>query len=267
MPGDSPNQLYVDSRAALLDVLDALGEHADHVVLVGAQAIYLRCEATSLAIAPFTKDADLALIPPLGTEPALEDAMRAAGLEQRGNEPGIWVREGAEVDLLVPSALAGPEGRRGARLEGHSPTAARKVAGLEGAAIDADRIRIVALTPDDHRSALIRVAGPAALLVAKVHKVAEKPPSPALNKDAYDIFRLLVATRTDELARRIRKLRADPLTKAVTVAALDDLERLFGVPTAPGSLMAAAAEAGIGQPDLVAASVSALASDLLQAIA
>src|ERR1035437_3747840 len=111
MLGESPNELYANSRAALLDVIDALGEHADHVVLVGAQAIYLRCGQLRLAIAPFTKDADVALIPPLGTEPALEDAMRSAGLEQRENQPGIWVREGVEVDLLVPSGLANPEGR------------------------------------------------------------------------------------------------------------------------------------------------------------
>jgi hypothetical protein len=266
MLGGSPNPLYVESRAALLDVLEALGPHADHVVLVGAQAVYLRCDAISLAIAPFTKDADIALIPPLGTEPALEDAMRAAGLEQRGDEPGIWVREGAEVDLLVPTGLADPAGRRGARLDGHSPTAARKVMGLEGAAVDADPMRISALAPGDRRSAVIRVAGPAALLVAKVHKVAEKSPSPALRKDAYDVYRLLVATETDELARRVVKLRASPLSAAVTDIALTHLARLFGELASPGSLMAGAAEEGVGNPANVAASVSALTADLLDAL-
>ena len=266
MLGGSPNPLYVASRAALLDVLEALGVHANRVVLVGAQAVYLRCDAMSLAIAPFTKDADLALIPPPGTEPALEDAMRAAGLEQRGDEPGIWVREGAEVDLLVPTGLADPAGRRGARLEGHSSTAARKVLGLEGAAVDADPMRIPALAPSDARSAVIRVAGPAALLVAKVHKVTEKPPSPALRKDAYDIYRLLVATDTEELVRRVRMLRSNPLSADVTATALAQLARLFGEASSPGSLMAGAAEEGVGNPANVAASVSALAADLLDAL-
>jgi hypothetical protein len=267
MPGDSPNQLWVDSRTALLDVLDALGENAGRVVLVGAQAIYLRCDQTSLAIAPFTKDADIALIPPLGTEPALEAAMRAAGLELRAGQHGIWVREGAEVDLLVPDALAPAEGKRGARLEGHDPRAARKVVGLEGAAVDSDPMRITGLAPGDDRTAVIRVAGPAALLVAKVHKVAEKESSAALNKDAHDIYRLLVATDTDEVARRVRRLLDHPLTGEITAKALDDLQRLFGDPTSAGSVMAGAAEAGVGNPANVMASVSALADDLLRAVA
>lgn len=266
MLGGSPNPLYVASRAALLDVLEALGANASRVVLVGAQAVYLRCDAISLAIAPFTKDADIALIPPLGSEPALEDAMRAAGLDQRGDEPGIWVREGAEVDLLVPTGLADPAGRRGARLDGHSSTAARKVIGLEGAAVDADPMRISALAPGDGRSAVIRVAGPAALLVAKVHKVAEKSPSPALRKDAYDVYRLLVATETDELARRVQMLQANPLSADVTAKALAQLERLFGASTSSGSQMAGAAEEGVGNPATVAASVSALTADLLDAL-
>lgn len=267
MLGESPNALYVESRAALLDVLSELGEHADHVVLVGAQAVYLRCGPMTLALPPFTKDADLALIPPLGTEPALEAAMRAAGLEQRGSEPGIWVRDGAEVDLLVPSALADAKGRRGARLEGHSPTAARKVPGLEGAAIDFDLMPISALAVGDHRSAVIRVAGPAALLVAKLYKVAEKEPSAALNKDAHDIYRLLVAIETDELARRMKRLRDNELTADVTASALESLSRLFGEPTSAGSMMAGAAEAGVGNPATVVASVSLLANDLLRALA
>ncbi len=266
MPGESPNQLWVDSRTALLDVLEALGDHAERVVLVGAQAIYLRCEDSALSIAPFTKDADIALIPPLGTEPALEAAMRAAGLELRAGQHGIWVREGAEVDLLVPDALAPPEGKRGARLMGHDPRAARKVVGLEGAAVDWDLMQITGLAPGDRRTASIRVAGPAALLVAKVYKIAEKGASPALNKDAHDVYRLLVATDTGDLARRVRMLLDDPVTGRITETAIGNLRRLFGDPFAPGSLMAGAAEAGVGNPANVQASLSALANDLLQEV-
>ena len=49
------------------------------------------------------------------------------------------------------------------------------------------------------RSAIINVAGPAALLVAKLHKIGERVGSPdRLNdKDAHDAYRLLVATDTD----------------------------------------------------------------------
>lgn len=262
----APNPLFVESRAALLDVLDALGEHADRVVLVGAQAIYLWTGAVTTAVAPFTKDADVALIPPVGPDPALEDAMRAARLQQRGNEPGIWIREGAQVDLLVPEALAASKGRRSVRLDGHSPTAARWVKGLEGAAVDNDEIQIAALAADDSRTRRIRVAGPGALLVSKLHKIAERAPSPALNKDAHDVYRLLRAVDTNDLALRVRRLLDDPLTAPVTQEAMGHLRDLFGEADAPGAAMAGANEEGIGDPANVAASVAALASDLLEAI-
>src|SRR4051812_31305452 len=105
MLGDAPNELYVASRTALLDVLEELGPHAEQCVLVGAQAIYLRCDQLPVAIAPFTKDADIAVVPPIGASPALEEAMARAGLHQ-ARDPGIWLREAAQVDLLVPDSLA-----------------------------------------------------------------------------------------------------------------------------------------------------------------
>lgn len=58
MPGD--DDILVSARAALLDALDALGLHAGNIVVIGAQAIYLRTGDLDLALAPFTKDADLA---------------------------------------------------------------------------------------------------------------------------------------------------------------------------------------------------------------
>lgn len=41
MPGERDPE-YVDARRILLDALEALGSHRKAVVLVGAQAIYLR---------------------------------------------------------------------------------------------------------------------------------------------------------------------------------------------------------------------------------
>ncbi len=54
---------YVLARRALLDAADALSEHLDAVVLVGAQAIYLQTGAAELAIAEYTTDADLSIQP------------------------------------------------------------------------------------------------------------------------------------------------------------------------------------------------------------
>lgn len=66
MPGDVPDPVLVEARRALLDALEALRGHLDHIVLVGAQAVYLHTDDVTLGVALFTKDADVALIPPLG---------------------------------------------------------------------------------------------------------------------------------------------------------------------------------------------------------
>lgn len=73
-------ELYVIARRVLLDALDALGAHRDAVVLVGAQAVYLRVGEADLAVAPFTTDGDLAIEPALlGDIPPLEKALMNAG--------------------------------------------------------------------------------------------------------------------------------------------------------------------------------------------
>jgi hypothetical protein len=94
---------------------------------------------------------------------------------------------------VVPEALAGP-GTRGARLGPHGKRAARRVKGLEGALVDRERRVIAALDPDDTRTAELRVAGPSALLVAKVHKIAGRAGNEdrARDKDAVDVLRLLL---------------------------------------------------------------------------
>ena len=122
----------------------------------------------------------------------------------------------------------------------------------------------------DGRSAVINVAGSAALLVAKLHKLGERVDTPdRLNdKDAHDIYRLLVATETSELAETIRQLLAEELSQRATARALEFVQQLFAAgPVALGSTMAGRAEEGVGQPDTVSAAVSFLAQDLLSALA
>ena len=125
-PGD--DELMVAARAALLDALDALDALRDAVVLVGAQAIYLYTGEAPVAIAAFTKDADLALDTRLlADRPLIEEAMRKAGFVQSAEspQPGAWTSPaGIPVDLMVPEAQAGASGRRGARVPPHSPSAA-----------------------------------------------------------------------------------------------------------------------------------------------
>jgi hypothetical protein len=120
----------------------------------------------------------------------------------------------------------------------------------------------------DRRSAVINVAGPAALLVAKLHKLGERAGAPdRLNdKDAHDAYRLLVAIETPDLAETVRRLRTDELSQEATAQALVYLEELFASPEALGSAMAGRAEEGVGDPDTVSAAASFLAQDLLSAL-
>jgi len=125
-----------------------------------------------------------------------------------------------------------------------------------------------ALEPEDERRVVIEVAGPAALLVAKLHKLGERRNTPhrMLDKDAHDVYRLLVAVDTAPLAERVRALTADDLAGESTEIAMRFLSELFAErPGAFGSAMAGQAEQLIGEPAVVSASVAALAGDLLSA--
>lgn len=140
MPGDGMSDLLVRSRAAMLDALEALGPHRDSVIVIGAHAIYIRQPQSSVALAPLTKDSDLAIDPrSLGPDPRLEQAMHQAGfaLDEASMQPGLWFRQdGSEVDLMVPEAFAGTSGRRGARIPPHDRRATRRARGLEGVLVD-----------------------------------------------------------------------------------------------------------------------------------
>ena len=269
MPGE-PDKIYVDARCALLDALEALGPNADACVLVGAQAIYLHTGEADLAVAVRTKDGDLAVDPrELVDQPSLGAAMVGAGF-RLSDSPGIWIAEhtGAQVDLLVPESLAFGTGRRGARLPGHGANSARRVVGLEGAIVDNEVQVLTALEPRDRRSVHVRVAGPAALLVAKLHKVGErrKTPDRLVDKDALDIYRLLVGVSTPTLARALLGLLADPVSATVTVTAVPYLRELFGTANGIGSRMAARAVEPLMDGETVAQSAAALAVDLLEAV-
>lgn len=134
------DELYVLARRVLLDVLEVLGAHRDAIVLVGAQAIYLRVAESDLAIAPFTTDADLVLNPEILAEiPAIEKLLQNAKYEPKAKDTvGVWIAKKTEqsslvevpIDLLVPKTVSPGRGRRAAKLPGHSPNAARIVADL-----------------------------------------------------------------------------------------------------------------------------------------
>jgi hypothetical protein len=168
-------------------------------------------------------------------------------------EPGVWVRRlevgGDElivpVDLIIPDAVAPPGGRRGARLGPHGRRAARRATGLEAALVDHSPMVIAALDAADPRTVEVEVAGAAALLVAKAHKISDRLTSPrpdrAVDKDAADIYRIMQTTPPAEVADRLARLRRDPVAGVATGAGLGYLSDLFGRRGAAGIAMAARA--------------------------
>lgn len=223
-------------------------------------------------MAPYTLDADLALIPAqLQVRPDLTEALEGAGF-RRTKHIGIWAKEvevegvvgDVTVDLLVPALLGGP-GSRAARLAGHGNRIARKARGLEAAVVDRVSLPVRAFEPGDVRCFEIAVAGPAALLVAKLHKLADRGEGErASDKDALDVLCVLRGLATQVLAERLTVLRADPIAGEVTNVAVDYLGVMFG--EALGAQMAARAAGPLEEPETIAASCAALAQDLLMAL-
>lgn len=266
--GDSDN-LLVYARSALLDALNAIGAHADSVVIVGAQAIYLHTGAILVAVAETTKDSDIAIdVRTLGEDPLIEEAMKDAGF-QKDSQPGSWLSpRGIPVDLMVPESLAGA-GRRGVEAPPHGRHALRRAVGLEAAMVDNAVLTIRSLSDGDPREVQVRVAGPAALLVAKLHKLGERndtSPTRLNDKDAYDVYRLLVAVKSDVLAEVITGLLRDDFAREVTETALNYLKALFETPESVGSVMAGRAEQGVGFPEVVSQTCSILTEDLLSRV-
>jgi hypothetical protein len=272
------DELYVLARRVLLDALAALGNHREAVVLVGAQAVYLRVGEADLAVAPYTTDGDLVVDPSvLGGVPPLEQALMAADFTPKAKDSvGVWVtvrptRDSGDaeigIDLLVPSSVSPGKGRRAARLPGHDPRAARIVRGLDGALVDADVMNLGSLDGADSRWFEVRVAGPAALLVAKLHKIDDRRETGRQSdKDALDAFRLLRGTDTGDLAVRFRTLLDDSKSAEVAEAAVALLRAQFGTRRGVGIEMANRSAGPLADADEIAGSSLALANDLFEAL-
>src|ERR1700731_1558632 len=141
----NPDPLYVKARKVLLDVLEALKEHNDALVLVGAQAVYMHTGDTALDVAEYTTDADFCVSPDgLADTPLIDELLTAAKFVP-GRNPGSWTSwDGVVVDLMVPEELAG-KGSRSADLAPHGKRSARRAKGIEGSLVDRDRTLIRSL--------------------------------------------------------------------------------------------------------------------------
>lgn len=249
---------YVEARRVLLDALTALALHTAALVVAGAQAVYLRTGEGDIAVAPYTTDGDLAVDPTsLAADPEIEAVMEEAGFKlsiKHGHmEPGVWVTSAVingkqvliPVDLIVPEGFAPPGGRRGARLGPHGNRAVRRALGLEAALVDKSPMTVSALDPADPRSITVDVAGVAALMVAKAHKlhdrIASGRPDRQDDKDAADGFRIMQVTSPATVGATLVGLREHPIAGPPTTAAIAYLDELFGRRGRPGIQMAARA--------------------------
>lgn len=260
---------YVAARGVLLDALEALGPHRENVVLVGAQAVYHHTGATTLNVPVMTTDADLALDTRLlSDDPEIGASLRGAGFVPEGN-PGHWVGTGGvALDLMVVpyQANAQKQAARSARIPPHEAKTARITPGLEPALVDCQRAEIGALSPQDHRRFTIRVAGPAALLVAKAIKISERlalvehRPDRLKEKDALDAFRILQEVETEELIAGFRSHLADEHAAKSSKLGID-IFRTHAT-SIDGQLPQLAARAAMDDP-VVAASFVVLTEALL----
>ncbi|MFF4235802.1 hypothetical protein ACFYYL_08060 [Actinomadura geliboluensis] len=254
------NQLVIASRRVLLDGLIALRPHLAAFTVVGAQAVYLRTPDASLQNAPFTSDADLSLDPAvLDDQPLVDEALRTAGFTLlQDNQPGLWARtervDGKDVpielDILVGKELADKIGSRSAKIPPHGKMTARWVPGLEVCAVNRSPVVIRSLDPADERSVTANVAGPAALLVAKAYKIAERHgrghahPDRLTNKDAGDVYRIMATVPVREVAETFTALVRDPRVGVIASEGFTLLRQYFGGAATPGVNMAVDAHTG-----------------------
>jgi hypothetical protein len=268
MTGD--NLTEIEARNALIDTVIAFGDHADSLILVGAQALYFRTSKMVMPVAPATKDADFTINPrTLKANPLLEKMLEDAGFRRDliSNNPGAWVSgQNIPVDFMVPGLLAGA-GSRSADLSPHANYIGRKTDGLEASIFDYSRGEVHSL--DGSRPTIsINIANEPALLIAKLVKVGERIDNPKRfqQKDCYDIYRLLSATTPEQIVLTFSRLYREDLVKGSLQYAMASLEKHFAMSAESiGSFAAGQAEFGIGDPDLVAARTMAMSRELLAA--
>lgn len=261
----------VRGREAVFAAVHALASQASALILIGAQAIQewaLPVEA-SLGISPGSKDADLPIDARIvAAEPTLEASMERAGF-RRASQPGTWISpHHVQVDLLVAESQARGHGRRSAGVGDHDPRSARRVPGLEACLVFKEIRRIASFTPGDRSVLEMLVARPAALLIAKLHKVGERLRDQARRaqaKDAFDVLRLLQAPGWDPLVDDLRIGRSDALCGSSVRQGVDYLRALFSTLGAAGCRLLREGYTGVGAT--LSAQVQVLASELSDRLA
>lgn len=135
--------------------------------------------------------------------------------------------------------------------------------------LDNEMVTIGALEPNDERACGLRVAGPAALLAAKVIKLAERlgqqdrQPDRVKQKDTLDVFRLLQAVEVADFMRGFERHREDEHAAAASAEATGVLRQYGSTPQGRLAQLAAAAS---GDDPTIAPAFAALIAELLDAV-
>ena len=123
---------------------------------------------------------------------------------------------------------------------------------------------VVRTPPTSVRSFDLRVAGPAALLVAKVHKILDRTDAGdrLKDKDALDVFRLLRGTDAADVAARAGRILSDERARETASIAFDHMPDLFGRPDGQGVTMAIRGSSGLISSSELSGSLVALTREL-----
>jgi len=267
-----PAPEYVAARRTLLDALDALSAHHPSLALIGAQAVYLHTGSQDTNVPPMTTDADLALDTDLlADDPEIAATLQAAGFVP--GQPGHWENsQGIAVDLMVAPHQSNRQSAsaRAAHLTSHAKSVARIGPGLALALSDNAPQSITALDSSDSRRHEIRVAGPAALLVAKAIKLDDRLADASqgnsrriVDKDALDVLRLLQACPISQFLAGLSWQNADTAAQADIARGLQILRDRATDRTHDLPVLATRAS---GDDPTVAASLAVLVRELLTAM-
>jgi hypothetical protein len=206
----------IRSRRLLIDAINALAPFKDAITVIGAHAVHIWAQK---ALGPIdmeaTRDADVSINPLFVAEtPKIIDSLRSISVDLAlKDRPGVYgftsetelpLEARTTFDILVPEAYAGA-GRRAARIPGQKNAASRAL-GLELTMWDRHLMKLKAV---DEPKAEVEafVAGPAALLVSKAHKVHERleqitrRPDRLRPKDSGDIALLMMVSDPAEVAK------------------------------------------------------------------
>ena len=215
-----------------------------------------------------TTDGDIAIDPDLLFEhPDLAEVLESAGFRPH-TSPGTWFSpEGVPIDLMVPSGALPASSRRTAPLEGQSGRTARRTSGLELALRDNNTMELRALDPNDTRVALVKVASPAALVVAKLIKLDERiagpKPDRILAKDASDVLRMLRYNDAAAIGVTLSRFAAESVGSGTIETAVEFLQLQLTLRRSPMIELAADYHQQFETGPQITASFSTLAERLL----